>query len=97
MCFRTTRTPRGRYRRALCERELKQLVEELGLDPKDYSSHSGRRGGVTDGLAAGIPPALVQKLGRWDSNTFYGYFESELYDKAEVSLALGSLLGAEIE
>ena len=46
---------------------LKQATVKAGQDPKRYSSHPIRAGGATTAANTGVPPYLVQKLGRWRS------------------------------
>ena len=52
---------------------LKALAQSMGLDPKQYSSHSVRIGGSTILLNAGCDPLIIKLLGRWLSNCFEEY------------------------
>ena len=54
-------------------RILKTLAQSMGLDPKQYSSHSVRIGGSTVLLNAGCDPLIIKLLGRWLSNCFEEY------------------------
>ena len=52
---------------------VKKIMQAVGQDPKLYGSHSLRIGGATAALAAGISPAHIQLLGRWDSDCYQIY------------------------
>ena len=52
---------------------VKKIMQVVGQDPKLYGSHSLRIGGATAALAAGISPAHIQLLGRWDSDCYQIY------------------------
>ena len=54
---------------------LKDCAQIAGLDPKLYSSHSLRSGAATSAASSGIPPYLIQKLGRWSSNAYCSYIK----------------------
>jgi hypothetical protein len=41
--------------------------------PKDYAGHSLRAGGATSLAEAGVPPATIQAMGRWSSESFKIY------------------------
>ena len=61
---------------------FKRLYKMIGGDPKDISSHSARGGMVEDAVAAGIPEEFIQRLGRWRSKAWRGYFHDEQYAQA---------------
>ncbi|CAG2231697.1 unnamed protein product [Mytilus edulis] len=44
---------------------LKNIVEKIGLDPTQYSSHSFRRGGATWAFQCGVSSELIQLQGDW--------------------------------
>ena len=48
-----------------------------------YGAHSLRIGGATAALAAGVSPALIRLMGRWDSEVY------EIYCRMSVQSALG--------
>ena len=52
---------------------LKFLASSMGLNPKDYSSHSIRIGGSITLLNNGAAPLVIKMLGRWLSNCFESY------------------------
>ena len=55
---------------------LKQAAAMAGLDPKHYSSHSICTGGATTAANTGVPPYLIQKLGRWRSECYRTYVKN---------------------
>lgn len=46
-------------------------------DTKRYAGHSFRRGGATALQLAGVPPSVIQRQGRWSSETFRRYIDSD--------------------
>jgi hypothetical protein len=46
---------------------IKQWANSIGHSPKDYASHSCRRGGATRLKMRGVPDTLIMKMGRWRS------------------------------
>jgi hypothetical protein len=49
---------------------MHKLIKEIGEDPKQYSSHSFRRGGATWTFSSNIPSELIQLYGDWSSDGF---------------------------
>lgn len=43
---------------------IKELCTRCGLDPKAFTSHCLRKGGITDTLCTGVPDSIVQILSR---------------------------------
>jgi hypothetical protein len=61
---------------AVFVKRIKQLIQLIGLDPKQYAGHSLRRGGATFAFArAGLHPLLIKALGDWVSAAFMRYCE----------------------
>ena len=56
--------------------QLKILLDHLGLDNRQYSSHSFRHGAATSCSAAGVEDHLIQTLGRWSSNCYIRYIHT---------------------
>ncbi|ETN01502.1 hypothetical protein PPTG_17227 [Phytophthora nicotianae INRA-310] len=52
---------------------IKGTAPGLGLNPKDYSSHSLRIGGACALLAAGKSDLVIRLMGRWSSWCFIVY------------------------
>ena len=57
---------------------VKRIASEGGADPAAFANHSLRAGGTTDLLAAGVSETVVQKMGRWKSDTFKIYFRDDV-------------------
>ncbi len=55
-----------------------------------FTAHSGRVGGVTDAAAAGISEAFMRWHGRWDSATFYGYFQDYAFASIKTTLTIAN-------
>ena len=71
--------------RALTHRELvegiKTLARAAGVDPRQYSGHSLRRGGATYAFSLGAPKHLVQLQGNWRSDAVLLYHQLSLADR----------------
>jgi hypothetical protein len=76
LCDRTVIQP-------LSESEFISRVRSLilaafpGRDATRYAGHSFRRGGATALQLAGVPSAVIQRQGRWSSDTFRRYIDSD--------------------
>jgi integrase len=53
------------------------VAREAGFSDNLFGNHSLRAGGTTDLLAAGVPDVIVQKMGRWKSETYKIYFRDD--------------------
>jgi site-specific recombinase XerD len=68
---------------------VKVKAQQLGLDPKSFSTHSMRSGGATAAAAAGTDERLMQKHGRWAvSSSKDRYIVDALDKRLEVSKRL---------
>jgi integrase len=56
---------------------VKRVAREAGFNDDLFGNHSLRAGGTTDLLAAGVPDIIVQKMGRWASETYKIYFRDD--------------------
>ena len=52
---------------------LRKVIEDLGLDPQMYGTHSLRAGNAVQLVESGTPVEMVRKIGRWKSNAIYAY------------------------
>lgn len=52
---------------------LRQTITKVGLDPRNYSSHSFRRGAATLAFKAGVHPNVIQVMGDWSSDAYKRY------------------------
>jgi len=57
---------------------LRSCLDALGLESKNYSGHSFRRGGATFALESGVSPDLVQTQGDWRSDAYKVYIDPSL-------------------
>ena len=55
---------------------LRLLLQRLGFPTECYVSHSFRIGAATTAAEAGLPPWLIQTLGRWSSNCYTQYIRT---------------------
>lgn len=53
----------------------KRLATAVGLDSKEFSGHSYRRGGATSAFRAGIPGEMIQRIGDWTSAAYQAYID----------------------
>ena len=49
--------------------DLRRLIQLTGRDPKDFSEHSGRRGGASLAHRAGLSWLDIKRMGRWTSDS----------------------------
>ena len=59
--------------RSRVSKVLASVATDLGFPPGSYSSHSCRSGGATALVHAGVHPAVVQCIGRWNSDIWHIY------------------------
>jgi len=64
---------------------FKKLVSVLGLDPKNFSPHSFRRGGATYAFQAGVPEHLIHIHGDWRSDAYKLYLALPLSTRTQVA------------
>jgi len=62
--------------RAKVTSTLHILPQRLSIPTELYASHSFRIGAATTAAEAGLPPWLIQTLGRWSSNCFTLYIRT---------------------
>ena len=56
---------------------LQTVISSLGLNKKDYNSHSFRIGRTTDMYTAGVPIRKIKAAGRWKSEAFRKYIRMD--------------------
>ena len=64
---------------------LRKKISQLGLPPKDFSSHSFRRGGATFAFQCAIPGELIQQHGDLTSAAYLAYLDFSDEQKLLVS------------
>ena len=67
---------------------LRKLIKEIGEDPKQYSSHSCRRGGATWTFSSNIPSELIQLYDDWSSDAYKTYLKFSLNDEIFVAIKM---------
>ena len=75
---------------------IKELIEKIGLNPDNYSSHSFRRGGTSFTLKAGVRADLIQLHGDWRSDAYKKYLSLTFKDKIRVAEKMSKLILSEI-
>ena len=69
---------------AAARQRLQQVFLAMGLNSKDYSSHSLRRSGATHLLSAGVPIEVIKILGDWKSDCVFKYLKPNPSSKLEM-------------
>ncbi len=54
---------------------LKTTCPSIGLNPNLFSTHSLRRGSVSDQFVNGVPDKVIKYSGLWKSNVFETYVD----------------------
>lgn len=57
----------------------------IGLNPKQYKSHSFRIGAASHAFQCHIPEEKIRLMGRWNSNAVKRYFRIPVFDSIDVS------------
>ena len=70
---------------------VKRFVGAIGLDPKDFSGHSTRRGAATDAFRQQIDVALNKRMGRWRSDAVFLYFDNAAGDMLRFNEVFGCI------
>ena len=70
--------------------QVQAMMKALGLDPSKFGGHSLRIGGATAAHAAGVSPATLRLLGRWNSDIY------EIYTRltGEAAAGFACLIGS---
>ena len=75
---------------AVFSASLKRVISHLGMDPRDYSPHSFRRGGATFAYQSGVPDHLIQLHGDWRSDAYQAYISLPLSTRSQVADIMAS-------
>ena len=67
---------------------LKKLLERIFVDPKEFGSHSCRKGGCTAAAQAGVKVRILKRHGNWKSDAVFLYIHESLEEKLSVSRAI---------
>jgi len=66
-------------------KRLRSSLALCGINPKDYSAHSFRRGGASLALDCDVPIDLVRMQGDWKSDAYQRYIAPSLSTKLKLS------------
>jgi len=66
-------TDRSAVTRSWLMKRVEGLLRRTGRDPKQFSSHSFRKGGAVSLQSMGVEDSLVRRVGRWKSDAFNLY------------------------
>lgn len=61
---------------ALFNKMFKCVLQKCGRDPRQFSSHSFRRGSATWALQCGVPGEVVKLMGDWKSTVYLKYLDN---------------------
>lgn len=64
---------------------VKKLLTSIGIDPKEFGSHSCRRGGCTMAVEKGVDMRLIARHGRWKSSAILSYVKDSLDTQLSVT------------
>ena len=64
---------------------LRLVIQNVGLDPSRYSTHSFRRGGATFAFKANVPGELIKTQGDWLSEAYLKYLDLSLDNRYQVA------------
>ena len=54
---------------------VRELLQQSGVDPKNYAGHSFRIGAATTANRQGISETTIKTLGRWESSAYLRYIK----------------------
>ena len=72
-------------------REVKESLEEGGVDSTGISGHSFQIGAATTAAERGVEDSTIKDLGRWKSNVFQRYVRRDRKKLAELSEKLAKV------
>ena len=71
-------------------KELRRALENSGIPARDFTLHSGRRGGSTEAAKNGIDLASLQRQGRWVTSVMpHAYIEEAMLNQQNFTVFLG--------
>ena len=56
--------------------KVRSILQEAGVDASHYAGHSFRIGPATTAAANGVSEAIIQMLGRWQSDSYTRYIRT---------------------
>ena len=73
---------------------IKRATKLLGLDSRQFSPHSFRRGGATFAFSCSVPAELIQHLGDWRSDAYLVYLDMSTGQKLQATSAMAQRIHA---
>ena len=70
--------------------EVRQVLQEAGVQPGNYAGHSFRIGAATMAAAGGTPVGVIKTLRRWKSQAYQLYMKLPHQQLADISKSLAS-------
>ena len=80
-----------------CHRHLHHALKRIGYDPKNFNTHSFRRGAATSESHAGISTSVIKVLGRWRSDAYQRYTRSHGHAIIVAAAKLANLASTELQ
>ena len=75
LCPASMEVPSGKEATSgVLQRRFKQVVVDMGWDPKRYTFHSCKRGGATNAISKGLAAPQVAKMARWKNPAMAGLY-----------------------
>ena len=71
---------------------LRKCLAQIGLNPKQFSSHSFRRGGATFAYSLGIRGEMIQTQGDWASDAYKKYLEFDYDTRVNVATVMSEFI-----
>jgi integrase len=65
--------------------EVKEALDQSGINSAQYSGHSFRSGAATTAVRRGMGDAMIQMLGRWKSDAYRAYIKTPTSQLAAIS------------
>lgn len=72
--------------------KLRSVIQQIGLAPELFSTHSFRRGFATLAFRLDLPADIIQLMGDWRSDAYKKYLQFSITDKIRVSEFIGKKL-----
>ena len=73
----------------LFQSSIRNLINCICKNPKQFSTHSFRRGGASWAFSSEISSELIQLYGDWKSDAYKNYLRFNFEDKIDISRRMG--------
>ena len=81
----------------LFQSTLRKLINCIGRNPKQFSTHSFRLGGSSWAYSSKIPSELIQLYGDWKSDAYKNYLRFNFEDKIDISRRMGERINKQFK